>query len=55
MLENYRHFNAASTVDAAAAYTDFVDEGGSMFLTLVRPHLFRSLLSLLKGVTGLTH
>ena len=36
MLENFRHFNAASTVDAAIGYTDFVDEGGKMFLTLVR-------------------
>ena len=35
MLENYRHFNAASTVDAAVGYTKFIDSGGKMFLTLV--------------------
>lgn len=35
MLENYRHFNAASTVDAAVGYTKFIESGGKMFLTLV--------------------
>jgi hypothetical protein len=36
MLQNYHHFNAASTVDAAAGYVDLIDNGGKMFLTLVR-------------------
>ncbi len=31
---NFRHFNAASLVDAAEAYVEHVDKGGEMFLTL---------------------
>ena len=36
MLENYHNFNAAATVDAAVGYCEFIEEGGKMFLTLVR-------------------
>jgi deoxyhypusine synthase len=31
---HYRHFNAASVVDAARAYGDLLDKGGQMFVTL---------------------
>ncbi|HCU25890.1 MAG TPA: deoxyhypusine synthase, partial [Deltaproteobacteria bacterium] len=32
--KHYRHFNAASLVDAAEAYVKHLDRGGKMFLTL---------------------
>jgi deoxyhypusine synthase len=31
---HYRHFNAASLVDAAKAYTELIDSGGQMMVTL---------------------
>jgi deoxyhypusine synthase len=31
---HYRHFNAASLVDAAEAYIKLIDDGGKMFLTM---------------------
>ena len=31
---NYRHFNAASLVDAAEGYKKHIDEGGKMMITL---------------------
>jgi deoxyhypusine synthase len=31
---HYRHFNAASLVDAAQAYVDHLDNGGKMFVTI---------------------
>jgi hypothetical protein len=31
---HFRHFNAASLVDAARAYGDHVDRGGQMLVTL---------------------
>lgn len=34
MREHFRHFNAATTVDAAQAYADHLDAGGSMMVTL---------------------
>lgn len=34
LKHHYRHFNAATLVDAAEAYKKHLDEGGSMFLTL---------------------
>ncbi|MEZ6318404.1 MAG: deoxyhypusine synthase family protein [Phycisphaerales bacterium] len=34
MREHYRHFNAATAVDAAQAYADHVDKGGKMMVTL---------------------
>ncbi len=34
MLEHYRHFNAATTVDAAKAYMDQLDKGHPMMITL---------------------
>ncbi|MBC02437.1 MAG: deoxyhypusine synthase [Phycisphaerae bacterium] len=34
MRREYRHFNAATTVDAAQGWCDHLDRGGSMFLTL---------------------
>ncbi len=34
MRRDYRHFNAATTVDAAQGWCDHLDAGGSMFLTL---------------------
>jgi len=34
MLEHYRHFNAATTVDAAKAYIDQLDNGHPMMITL---------------------
>ena len=34
MRRNYRHFNAATTVDAAQGWCDHLDRGGSMFLSL---------------------
>ena len=34
MRHEYRHFNAATTVDAAQAWCDHLDRGGKMFLTL---------------------
>ncbi len=32
--KNFRHFNAAVIVDAAEAYTDHLNKGGKMFLTM---------------------
>lgn len=34
MKEHYKHFNAATVVDASQAYCDLVDSGGKMFLTM---------------------
>lgn len=34
MLEHYRHFNAATTVDAAKAYVDQLESGHNMMITL---------------------
>jgi len=34
MLEHYRHFNAATVVDAAKAYVDQLDQGNKMMITL---------------------
>jgi deoxyhypusine synthase len=34
ITQHFRHFNAAALVDAARAYVDHVNGGGSMFLTL---------------------
>lgn len=34
MLKNFKHFNAATVVDAAEAYANLVDSGGKMFLTM---------------------
>jgi deoxyhypusine synthase len=34
ITHHYRHFNAASLVDAAKGYTSLLDEGGKMFVTL---------------------
>lgn len=34
MLEHYKHFNAAATVDAAQAYVDQLDNGHKMMITL---------------------
>ena len=34
MKTHYKHFNAATVVDASQAYCDLVDNGGKMFLTM---------------------
>jgi deoxyhypusine synthase len=34
LKHNYRHFNAASIIDAAEAYVNHLDKGGKMFVTL---------------------
>jgi len=34
MKTHYRHFNAASVVDASQGYQDLLDRGGKMFMTL---------------------
>ena len=34
ITHNYRHFNAASLVDAAKAYEDLLAKGGKMFLAM---------------------
>lgn len=34
MREHYRHFNAATVVDASTAYIEHVDKGGKMMVTL---------------------
>lgn len=34
LQHNYRHFNAASVVDAAQGWVDFDKAGGRMFVTL---------------------
>jgi len=34
LTQHFRHFNAASLVDAARAYASHVDNGGAMFMTL---------------------
>ena len=34
MRKHYKHFNAATVVDASQAYCDLVDSGGKMFVTL---------------------
>lgn len=34
LKHHFRHFNAATLVDAAAGYSKHIDEGGKMFLTL---------------------
>jgi len=34
MRQHFRHFNAATTLQAAEAYTDLLDQGGKMFVTL---------------------
>ena len=34
MAKNFKHFNAATVVDAAEAYRELLDSGGKMFLTL---------------------
>ena len=34
MKRDYRHFNAATVVDAAQGWCDHLDAGGSMFVTL---------------------
>ncbi|MBI1374253.1 MAG: deoxyhypusine synthase [Phycisphaera sp.] len=34
MQRHYRHFNAATVVDAAKAYNDLLESGGKMFMTL---------------------
>lgn len=34
ITRHYRHFNAASLVDAARAYSELIDQGGKMMITL---------------------
>ena len=34
MRRHYRHFNAATTVEAAQGWCDHLDDGGAMFVTL---------------------
>ncbi len=34
ITENYKHFNAATLIDASKAYCDLVDKGGKMFFTM---------------------
>ena len=34
ITHHYRHFNAASLVDAAKAYEDLLNKGGKMFLAM---------------------
>ena len=34
ILHHYRHFNAASLVDAAKGYVEHIDAGGKMMVTL---------------------
>src|SRR6187455_3285999 len=34
LLKHFKHFNAATVVDAAVAYEDHLAKGGKMFVTL---------------------
>ena len=48
---HYRHFNAASLIDAAKAYEDQLDLGNKMMITLYLVLMFKVSLNLVKTLT----